>query len=272
MGRREWRREVGRREVDGKVEMNKMSIRRIRSEQEANSSLPAKVHRTPGYIYTTIEESRGHYSVIVQKFLWRHIFSQHLPPKYSGAAPENKQQSGLGSSLAVLGNVAGLTTVVTGLGHLVGGRVTVLGNVAVLAAGVALDGTGLTVLGKVVGATALVAHGALGELGWELLVSWRSRSSTLVLWALSGDVAELRAVVALGALGAVWAVASDVANVSTQVALLGVRGLWLRARRRLVAGLATVVAQSFFLLTVVGNVAGLTALVTGSWEHGRRYG
>lgn len=164
--------------------------------------------------------------------------------------------------------MAGLATVVTRLGHLVGGRVTVLGDVAVLAARVTLDGAGLTVLGKVVRATALVAHGALGELGRKLLVSWRNRGGTLVLWALSGDVAELGTVVTLGALGAVWAVTSDVTNVTAQVALLGVRGLWLRASRRLVAGLATVVAQSFFLLTVVGNVAGLTALVTGSWEHG----
>lgn len=166
----------------------------------------------------------------------------------------------------VLGNVAGLAAVVTGLGHLVGSKRALLGDVAALAARVALDRTRLAVLGKVVRTAALVTGGALGELA-QLLVSRRSWSSTLVLRALSRDVAELRAVVALGALGAVWAVASDVANVTAQVALLGLGGLWLRARRRLVAGLATVVAQSLLLLAVVGDVAGLTTFVTRSWEH-----
>lgn len=168
----------------------------------------------------------------------------------------------------VLGNVAGLATVVASLGHLVGGKSALLGDVATLTAGVALDSASLAVLGEVVWATALVAHSALGAAkltasSW----SWSRRCTALVLWALSRDVAKLRAVVALRALSAVWTVALDVADVSTQVALLGGGGLWLWTSGRLVAGLATVVAQSLSLLTVVGDVAGFTALVTGSWEH-----
>lgn len=159
--------------------------------------------------------------------------------------------------------MASLATVVTSLGHLVGGKSTLLGDVATLTARVAFDSTSLTVLGEVVWSAALVAHGTLGAT--ELAAfSWWSASGccAFVLWTLSGDVAKLGAVVALGALGAVWTVALDVANVSTQVALLGGGRLWLRTSRRLVAGLATVVAQSVGLLAVVGDVAGFTALVT----------
>lgn len=164
--------------------------------------------------------------------------------------------------------MAGLAAVVTGLGGLVGGQGALLGDVAGLAARVALHCARLAVLGKVVGATALVAGGALSRAELGSSGCWsQSRRAGLVLRTLSGDVAKLGAVVALGALGRVRAVALDVADVAARVTLLGSSGLWLWAGRGLVAGLTTVVAQSLGLLTVVGDVAGFSALVTGSWEH-----
>lgn len=187
--------------------------------------------------------------------------------------PPQQVKSRLVGSVAVLGNVTRLTAVVTSLVQLVRGKGALLGDVAVLSARVALHGASLAVLGEVVGATALVAHGTLGtELTTGL--SWgrggrRSSWGRLVLRAVSGDVAKLGTVVALGTLSRVGAVALHVANVTAQVALLGGRGLWLGTSRRLVAGLATVVAQSLLLLTVVSDVAGLTALVTRSGEHGK---
>lgn len=187
---------------------------------------------------------------------------------------------GLVGNLTVLGDVASLTAIVTSLGELVGGLVTVLRDMTVLATGVTLHGTGLAVLGKVVRATTLVARGALGtETGLSgrrgtsrgtSLSGSSSRSSTgggLVLWALSRDVAELGTVVTLGTLGTVRAVALNVTNVTTGVTLLRSSGLWLRTSRGLVARLTAVVAQSFGLLAVVSDVAGLAALVTGFREH-----
>lgn len=163
--------------------------------------------------------------------------------------------------------MAGLATLVARLGELVGSLVAVLGNVAGLAARVALDGASLAVLGKVVRAATLVTRGVLAVES-AAGSSWRSRGRGRVgLRALSGDVTKLRARVALGALGSVGAVALDVSNITTGVALLGSGGFWFWASTRLVAGLATVVAQSLGLLAVVGNVAGFSALVTGSWEH-----
>lgn len=120
---------------------------------------------------------------------------------------------------AVLGNVTGLTAVVTSLGKLVGSQSALLGDVAVLATRVTLDGVSLAILGEVVWTTALVAHWALGTTELLSSESWGGRSLG-VLWALSGDVAKLRAVVALGALGAVWAVTLDVSHIATRVALL----------------------------------------------------
>lgn len=164
----------------------------------------------------------------------------------------------------MLGNVSRLATRVARLGHPVGRCRAVLGNMAALAARVALHSVGLTVFGEVIGATALVARGALAvESG---LSCWRW--ITLVLGTVARDVAKLKAVVALGALGTVGAFALHVAHVATGVALLRVSGLWLGAGTGLVAGLATVVAQTLGLLTVVGDVTGFTALVTGSGEHG----
>lgn len=170
----------------------------------------------------------------------------------------------LSNGHTVLGNVSRLATRVARLGQLVGRCRAFLGNMAALAARVALHSVGLAVLGEVVGATALVARGALAvESG---LSYWRW--NTLVLRTVARNVAKLEAVVALGALGTVGAVALHVAHVATGVALLRVGGLWLGAGTGLVAGLATVVAQTLGLLTVVGDVAGFTALVTGSGEHG----
>lgn len=161
--------------------------------------------------------------------------------------------------------MAGLAALVTGLGELVGGHVAVLGDVASLTARVTLDRASLAVLGKVVWTTALVTGGTLARESAATSSWWSSRRVSL--WALSGDVAKLGTSVTLGSLGSVRAVTLNVANVTARVTLLGGGGLWLRASTRLVTWLATVVAQSFLLLTVVGDVAGLTAFVTSSWEH-----
>lgn len=180
-----------------------------------------------------------------------------------------QKENCLVGNLAVLGNVASLTAVVARLGELVGSLVTVLGDVAALTARVTLHGVGLAVLGKVVRAATLVAQSGL-TAGSGLSLSWLGGSgwsSSLVFGALSGDVAKFGAVVTLGTLRAVGAVALHVTNVTAGVTLLSVSGFWLRAGRRLVAGLATVVAQSLGLLAVVSNVAGLAALVTGFREH-----
>lgn len=204
---------------------------------------------------------------IVQKFSWRSCTSspQH-PPIFQTKHTAPRR---LSNRNTVLGDVAGLATVVTSLGGLVSGQVAVLGDVAALTARVALHSTGLAVLGKVVGATALVAGGTLGRAA-KLASSWSWRQSgrpRLVLRTLSRDVAKLRAVVALGTLGAVWAVALDVTDITTRVTLLAGGRFWLGTSGGFVAGLATVVAQSLGLLAVVCDVAGLAALVTRSWEH-----
>lgn len=210
--------------------------------------------------------------VITAWILYRNFCGDnaHLLPQHPPISQPNIQTSThLVDRNTVLGDVARLAAVVTSLGKLVSGKVTVLRNVSALTARVTLNGTSLAVLGEMVGATALVAHGTLGATKLTTS-SWRRRcwsSSTFVLWAVSGDVTKFGAVVALGALGAVRAVALDVTNVTTQVTLLRSSRLWLRARRRLVTRLTTVVAQSFSLLAVVGDVAGLSALVTRSWEH-----
>lgn len=137
--------------------------------------------------------------------------------------------------------MASLTAAVTSLGNLISWNTTVLGDVATLTTRVTLDGASLAILGKVVWSTALVARRTLVVTAetWLSLRSSASRSggggSTLVLWTLTGNVAELGAVVTFGALGRVWTVTLDVANVSTRVALLRVGGFWFWASRRLVA-------------------------------------
>lgn len=173
---------------------------------------------------------------------------------------------------ALLGDVAGLATVVAGLGTDVvatSSRTAVLGDVASLTAGVALQGTGLAVTGKVVGATALVASGGVARTSTgssSSLGNSGTRVGTLSR-AVLGDVAKLTTVVALGALRRGGAVRLDVANITTRVALLGGGLLGVRAVVGLVPGLAAVVAQSLLLGAVVGQVANLTTLVTRSREH-----
>lgn len=159
--------------------------------------------------------------------------------------------------------MAGLTTLVAGLGKLVSGQVAVLGNVASLTARVTLDRAGLAVLGKVVRTATLVTGGGLTLVSARSSWSW----SRLSLWALSGDVAKLGTSVTLGALSSVRAVTLNVTNVTARVTLLGSGGLWFRTSTGLVTRLAAVVAQSLLLLAVVGDVAGFTAFVTSSWEH-----
>lgn len=167
---------------------------------------------------------------------------------------------------ALLGNVTRLATVVASLGRSVTGSGTVLGDVASLTTSVTLDNTSLTVSGKVVWTTALVAGSTRGLVATN---SWGVRSLWLVvgtLWAALRDVTELTAVVALGTLGLSWALRLDVTNVTTRVALLVGGLLWLWALSRLVTRLTAVVAQSLARLTGLGQVTDLTTLVTGSNE------
>ena len=171
--------------------------------------------------------------------------------------------------------MAGVAAVVTRLGAEVlpaSSQAALLQDVAVLAAGIALDDARLAVTGKVVGPTALVAGGAAragprSSTGGTGTLGTRGNGGTAVGGAVLQDVAELAAVVALQPLGLSGAVQLDVADVTTRVALLGGGLLGLGAVARLVAGLAAVVAQSLLLGAVVSQVADLTTLVTRSREH-----
>lgn len=210
---------------------------------------PSYLHTTSSHLLQATLQLRKRYirrreswslrrSILYRNFRGDHA---HLSPPTS-SHHSNKQTSQLSTLVGgntVLGNVAGLATVVTSLGGLVGSKVTFLRDVAALSARVALNSASLAVLGKVVWSSTLVAHGALStaKLAGSSWGRGRSRvgGTRLVLWALSGDVAKLRAVVALGTLGAVWAVALNVANVSTQIALLRGGGLWFWTSRGLVA-------------------------------------
>lgn len=132
----------------------------------------------------------------------------------------------------------------------------VSGDVAHQAAVVALDVAGVAVTGKVVDSTALVASGtsttSWGRRGW-------GRS------AVTGNVAVLLALVALNR--AVWTVAFDVTGLATDVTCLLSSSVWLLALAQVVSWLVAVVAQSFCLGAVVGNVTGLSALKTSSSVH-----
>lgn len=199
----------------------------------------------------------------------QHVF--FVPPRASPSSNYQTQANQLFIHLVhrntVLRDVASLTTLVASLGKLVGGQVALLGDVASLTARVTLDRASLAILGKVVWTAALVTGGGFTrESGGSSWWSRRSRSRPS-LRTLSGDVTKFRTSVTLGALRSVRAVALDVADITAGVALLRSSGLWLWASARLVAWLATVVAQSFLLLAVVSNVTGLTAFVTSSWKH-----
>lgn len=171
--------------------------------------------------------------------------------------------------------MAGVAAVVTRLGAEVlpaSSQAALLQDVAVLAAGVALDDARLAVTGKVVGAAALVAGGTArtgpgSSTGGTGTLGTSGNGGTAVGGAVLQDVAELAAVVALQPLSLSGAVQLDVADVTTRVALLGGGLLGLGAVAGLVAGLAAVVAQSLLLGAVVGQVADLTTLVTRSREH-----
>lgn len=172
------------------------------------------------------------------------------------------------------------TTVVTGLGrHVVttGGGGALFGDVTSLATGVTLGHTSLAVTGKVVWTTTLVASGlAGGDAGstWSLTLSltlwlWCLGGWDMGgwLWTVSGDVAELGAVVTTGTLALLGAVALDVADTTAVVALLLCVLSWLRAVGGLVAWLTTVVAETLLLGADLSDVTDLATLVTGSWEN-----
>ncbi|KAH8646758.1 hypothetical protein BX600DRAFT_155560 [Xylariales sp. PMI_506] len=158
---------------------------------------------------------------------------------------------------AVAGDVASLAALVAGLASsveraAVGGG-TVTGDVAELAAGVALHGLSLAVTGKVVGSTALVAGGRTGTASGEsttaaetTTVSTAGDGSTAAdtdtgrAGASTGQVARLAAVVATAAGSGTGqaegrAVGLDVAKTLAVVALLSLGGTRERALVGLVA-------------------------------------
>lgn len=208
--------------------------------------------------------------------------------------------------------MAGLTALVASLasgveGTAVGGG-AVAGDVAELAAGVALHGLSLAITGKVVGATALVAGGgtrAAGEAATgEAAVTATAHGGTTAHGTRADRVgagtlehvstqeygvcsrgaeaqtyskmAGLAAVVAAAAGGVAGeaqsrAVGLDVAKTLAVVALLGLGGARKRAAVGLVAGLLAVVAETLrggADLGVVADVATLVASTTRERRHG----
>jgi hypothetical protein len=153
-----------------------------------------------------------------------------------------------------------------------------------LAAGVALHSLGLAVTGKVVRSTALVASGrasATSETATEtssIAATRRTASSTTHsrVGAVAGKMASDTAAVAASA-GAgstqtqSWAVSLDVSETLAVVALLGLGGARMRASVRLVAWLLAVVAQPLrgrANLGIMANVSALEARTTRQGRHG----
>jgi hypothetical protein len=166
---------------------------------------------------------------------------------------------------AVAGDVASLTALVASLASRVEratvGSSAVAGDVAELAAGVALHGLSLAITSEVVGAAALVAGGrarAAGESATaaKATVAAAGNGSTAThgtgadrVGAGAGQMAGLAAVVASTAgTGAAQAqgraVGLDVAKTLAVVALLGLGATRQRAAVRLMAGLLAVVAET----------------------------
>jgi len=158
------------------------------------------------------------------------------------------------------------------------GSSAVAGDVAKFAAGVALHGLGLAITGKVVGSTALVAGGrasAASEAATETSSVSATGSTGAATHSRVGAVAgkmasDTAAVAASAGAGSTqtqsWAVSLDVSETLAVVALLGLGGAWVRASVGLVAWLLAVVAKPLRRradLGVVANVSALEARTTG---------
>jgi hypothetical protein len=186
---------------------------------------------------------------------------------------------------AVAGDVASLTAAVARLTSrvertAVRGR-AVTGDMAELAAGVALHGLSLTIAGKVVGASTFVAGGrtrATSEAAPEATETATGSSGATAhgrARAVAGEMASHTAAVAAAAGAGTaqaqsGAVGLDVAEALAVVALLGLGSPGVRAGVALVARLLAVVAKTLTAgadLGVVANVAALVARTTGEGRH-----
>jgi ABC-type glutathione transport system ATPase component len=187
--------------------------------------------------------------------------------------------------------VSGLTALVAGLSSGVKraavGSGAVSGDVAELAAGIALHSLSLAITGKVVGTTALVASGrarATSETTSAVTTgeATTAHGSTAAhgtradgVGASASKVTGLATVVASAAgAGAAQtksrAVSLDVAETLAVVALLGLSGSGKRASVGLVAGLLAVVAETLSRradLSVVANIATLVASTSRERRH-----
>lgn len=163
---------------------------------------------------------------------------------------------------AVTGNMTSLAAAVTGLPSGVEraavGRCAIAGDVAQLAAGIALHGLSLAIAGEMVRSAALVTGSrasAASEAAPETsskATATRGRANSTTshswVWAVAGEMAGQTTAVATSA-GASstqaesWAVGLNVAESLAVVALLGLSGAWMRAAIGLVAGLLAVVAE-----------------------------
>lgn len=189
---------------------------------------------------------------------------------------------------AVAGDVSGLTALVAGLASSAEWstvwRSAVAGNVTELAAGEALQGLGLAVSGEVVALTALVAGGwawsTLESPAWSKSslesTAW-SESSTASSWwgsAVAGKMSLKAARVAASSGSGEaesWAISLDVSNAGARVALLGLGGAWQWASIGLVSWLLAVVAETLSGGALVGGVADLTTFVAGAAGEGGHF-
>jgi hypothetical protein len=191
---------------------------------------------------------------------------------------------------AIPRDVASLTALVAGLPSsvertAVGGS-AVTGDVAQLAASVALHGLGLAIPSEVVRAATLVTGSwarttseATTAAAVRTRVSAAGNGGAATHWAngvgtSTGQVARLTTVVAATASASAAqaegrAVGLDVAETLAVVALLGLSGTRKRATIGLVAGLLAVVAESLGGGANFSVVANIATLVAGTAREGR---
>lgn len=181
---------------------------------------------------------------------------------------------------AVAGDVTSLAASVASLAGSVEraavGSSAITGDVSELATSIALHGLSLAVTGKVVGSTTLVAGSrarAASEAAPETTVATTRSSSTAAhswVGAVASKMASKTAAVAASACASStqaegWAVSLDVPETLAVIALLGLGGARMWASVGLVSWLLAVVAKPFGRgahLSIVAHVAALEACTT----------
>lgn len=189
---------------------------------------------------------------------------------------------------AVAGYVSRLTALVASLASSAEWstvwRSAVAGDVTELAAGEALQSLSLAVSGEVVALTALVAGGwawsTLESSAWSKSslesAAW-SESSTASSWwggAVAGKMSLKAARVAASSgsgKAESWAISLDVSNAGARVALLGLGGAWQGASVGLVSWLLAVVAETLSGGALVGSVTDLATFVAGAAGEGGHF-